>query len=1187
MKLRNNSRIWRSGVLLLLCLLLTSGAFAQRTTGAITGIAKDPNGAVVSGAKVTIENADTHQTIDLVTDAAGAFSAPNLQPGIYKVKVEADGFGLYSTTANVAVNATNTVNAGLKLGAAETTVEVDSTPNVVNTVQSTVQGTVTGTQIANLPLNGRNFLDLAQQQPGAQVIDGGNFDPTKAGLVGVSLGGRTGRTTKIQVDGVDISDGNVGTTVLNISNEAIQEFGIQQSQLDPSTDITSSGAVNIVTKSGTNKYHGSGFGLFRDSAYAADSRQDKSGGGSKPASSRKLYGGNVGGPVIHDKLFFHAEYEKNDTVNSASVSTPLFPQFTGSYGTPFYEYLAGGRIDWNATQKLKVFGRFNFNENNGVASGGASVGGTILQAFSNKNYANTTVAGADYASGNLSHSFRFSYLNFNNVIIDGNPLSGTPTTIDPAGTLPIALRIIGAIQVGPNRLAPQKTFQDNRQVKYDGSYFKGRHTLRFGADFNNIDMGGLANFYGIGATVRSRNTAGNRAFAAASPFAPGGIANPLNWPLVDNASGGPAAGAYSIRLGNGLGYFSPTPGEGEPFGYYNDKRTGLYFQDTWRYNDRVTFNAGLRWMYNTMIAPPFQRDPTLAAFDPSLTGFIHQPTDNFSPQGGFAWQLGSSGKTVIRGGAGLFYETNVLNNTLFDTVSNTVAGYGNLTTTNSGFPGSGGNLVLGPTGNTLFDFATQCVGAGLAATPNSCFGAPIGRVLPFVAQAQNLYQAAYRASIANYPLPGSKTPIASSFDVPFSGAIFDTHYHTPYSEQFNIGIQHEIKPGLVFSADYLRNVGRHFAQTIDRNRVGAANNLNLPAAQAAIAATLAQCGAANINAAIASCPTSVSGTGKATIADFAANGLSAGGAFGGNNRNFGTVAVIQSSGDSLFQAMQLRLSGNAFSAGWLKKVYTNLTYQYGSAEGAVGAGAAADQDFGGVAFSNDKPNSYFGPVTNDRRHQIGVTFLTELPWHFNLNTTSSFRSPQPSNITSGITGIAGEDIFLTDFDGDGTVGDPIAQVGAFNRSISAGDYNAYITGFNKANVGQFTPAGQAVIAAGLFTSAQLTSLKGTRQAELLAQSGNLGNPWFQNTDLRLSNKINIGERWVVEPMVEVFNVFNRQNYLPLTGLADGSALSVNDQTVNANGKPLSRVQNMTRAGIGLNFAPGVPRAFQFGVRLTF
>jgi len=377
----------------------------------------------------------------------------------------------------------------------------------------------------------------------------------------------------------------------------------------------------------------------------------------------------------------------------------------------------------------------------------------------------------------------------------------------------------------------------------------------------------------------------------------------------------------------------------------------------------------------------------------------------------------------------------------------------------------------------------------------------------------------------------------------------------------------------VLSADYLRNVGRHFAQTLDRNRVGAANNLNLVAGQAAVAATLAQCGAASVDAAILSCPGSVSGTGKATIADFANNGLVAGGAFGGNNRNFGTVAVIQTSGNSLFQALQLRLSGNVFSGGPLKKVFTNVTYQYGSATGAVGASAVADQDFGGAAFSNDHPNSYFGAVTNDRRHQIGVTFLVELPWHFNLNTTSQFRSRQPSNITSGVTSVAGEDIFLTDFDGDGTVGDPIAGVGSFERGINASNYNQYIADYNKANVGHFTPAGQAVVASGLMTAAQLTQLGATRQPELLAQAGALDNPWFQNTDLRLSNKIKIGERWVVEPMVELFNVFNRQNYLPLTGLADGSALSVNDATVNAGGARLSRVQNMTRAGIGLNFAP--------------
>src|SRR5581483_6144245 len=125
----------------------------------------------------------------------------------------------------------------------------------------------TADRIEDSPLNGRNFLALAALEPGVQIVAGGSFDPTKHQFAGDSIGGRSGRVTRIQVDGVDITDETVGTTVTNVSNESIQEFQVSQSTLDPSTDITSAGAVNIITRSGTNDFHGSAFGFFRDARW--------------------------------------------------------------------------------------------------------------------------------------------------------------------------------------------------------------------------------------------------------------------------------------------------------------------------------------------------------------------------------------------------------------------------------------------------------------------------------------------------------------------------------------------------------------------------------------------------------------------------------------------------------------------------------------------------------------------------------------------------------------------------------------------------------------------------------------------------------------------------------------------------------------------------------------------------------
>src|SRR6202022_849680 len=174
-----------------------------------------------------------------------------------------------SQVVPVQVGNTATFNAKLLVGLESQVIEVQASTVQVNTEQAIVQGVLTSDQVENLPVNGRNFLDLAQLEPGVQIQDGQNFDPTKAGYSSISFGGRYGRTARIEVDGVDVSDETVGTTTTDIPASAIQEFQISQSSLDMSTELTSSGSVNVTTKSGTNGFHGEAFGQFRDSSFSS------------------------------------------------------------------------------------------------------------------------------------------------------------------------------------------------------------------------------------------------------------------------------------------------------------------------------------------------------------------------------------------------------------------------------------------------------------------------------------------------------------------------------------------------------------------------------------------------------------------------------------------------------------------------------------------------------------------------------------------------------------------------------------------------------------------------------------------------------------------------------------------------------------------------------------------------------
>ncbi|HEX7771095.1 MAG TPA: carboxypeptidase regulatory-like domain-containing protein, partial [Pyrinomonadaceae bacterium] len=210
-------------VLAILCLFLfTPAAVAQHIRGALEGRVVDPNGAFVTNAQVKARHVSTNTEVNTTTNESGAFSFRNLEPGEYEIAIEGSGFRSFlAKHVIVKVGSVTPFEARLEIGEASAVIQVTAdTEAIVDNVRHTVDGVITTRQIDNLPLNGRNFLDLAQLEPGVQTRDGGDFDPTKNQFVGVSIGGRGGRATRIQVDGVDITDETVGTTTANLSNES-------------------------------------------------------------------------------------------------------------------------------------------------------------------------------------------------------------------------------------------------------------------------------------------------------------------------------------------------------------------------------------------------------------------------------------------------------------------------------------------------------------------------------------------------------------------------------------------------------------------------------------------------------------------------------------------------------------------------------------------------------------------------------------------------------------------------------------------------------------------------------------------------------------------------------------------------------------------------------------------------------
>src|SRR5258707_4280353 len=313
--MKNRWLVITLGIAAGMSLVVTPPAHAQATvgTGSIQGTILDPRGASVPAAKVRISSKETGQTITPEVTSSGDYNSSALKPGTYVVRVEAPGFKALEMTVTVQVGIVSSGSVNLEIGSSSTVVTVEASAVQLNTEQATVQGVMTTDQIEQLPIGGRNFLDLAQLEPGVQIQDGGNFDPTKKGFSSISFGGRFGRTARIEVDGLDISDETVGTTTQNISVGSIKEFQVSQSSLDLATELTSSGTVNITTRSGTNAIHGDGFFNYRGDATSAKF-------GNPPAVfDRKQYGVSLGGPIIKDKLFAFGSGERTTQDLLASV----------------------------------------------------------------------------------------------------------------------------------------------------------------------------------------------------------------------------------------------------------------------------------------------------------------------------------------------------------------------------------------------------------------------------------------------------------------------------------------------------------------------------------------------------------------------------------------------------------------------------------------------------------------------------------------------------------------------------------------------------------------------------------------------------------------------------------------------------------------------------------------------------
>ncbi len=678
------------------CYLFLSALYAADPTGTIAGTVLDPTGAVVATAKVTVTNTQTGLSREMQSASDGGFVFPLLPVGAYKLAVEATGFGRYQQTGlEVTADQSITLPVRLQLGSSTQTVEVTAGAAMVETRSGALSHVVNEKNIVELPLNGRNAAALVLLAPGAVDLRAGNSNGagdtvqtvTYPGAVSVAANGGRADTANYNLDGGSNQD-----TYTNVNNpfpnpDAIEEFSVQTNSFSAEYGRGSGAIVNVVTKSGTNNFHGSAFEFLRNGDLNARNffanRQDQ--------LKRNQYGGSFGGPIIKNKLFFFGTYQGTqlrDVVSGKSATVLTGPQRAGNFSTvtrqlvdpltkaPFagniiptsrldpvamkllqyiptatsadgiirydlpdkeHESQYMGRVDY-LVRNQRMYGRYLYTDYQRDAVVGSvnlltSTRGFDLPTHS-ASFNHTLTLGPT-----LLNSFVFSTSRNHSAILSGAPFSLSDLGVsNVAHSNPSELVIEATGYFTVNSGHPGQFDRDNIQVADSLHWVKGAHEIALGGDFMRSGFDGN-NTYRQNGAFRFRGTSYS--------------GNPLSDLMLGYADrflqGG---GEYTSRHGN-MG--------------------SLFVQDNFKMRRNLVLSVGLRW---DPFVPPADQKGRTECFVPGSrsTRFPNSPAgylfagDAGCPDGGFppSWKqfaprLGVSynpggGKTVIRAGTGLFYQ---------------------------------------------------------------------------------------------------------------------------------------------------------------------------------------------------------------------------------------------------------------------------------------------------------------------------------------------------------------------------------------------------------------------------------------------------------------------------------------------------------------------------------------------------
>jgi hypothetical protein len=984
-----------------------------------------------------------------------------------------------------------------------------------------------------LPINGRNYLNAGQLEPGVQAVDGRIFDPGKSGFQSLSINSQLGRTTHYDVDEVEAMDETRGASTLNLPADAVREVIVSRATPELFQSLNASGAVRVTTRAGEDEWHGDLFGNLRDRM--AGMAGFPSG---NPKYSRQQYGFGAGGAVIKDKafLFLGGERTKQDGVLPFASQDLILPSTAGTPTLPpsfnttalrsayFRENMLTARLDYNLSENMKWFVRLSYDNAN-------EIGPSDSQSnFRNQLNVPAAVFGMDWNRGRFVHSARFGYQKMVDAI---NPAL-SDSTIDPRA--PLLHMQIGSAAFGPSVAGPRQTIQRDLFGRYDSStVYKANHTIRFGGAVHRIAQG---DFYAPGnyASVSSSNGIdvinainGNPSLVPLIPGDPRGAADdPLNYPVG------------TVTIYNGLGNFSANSAFNRSTGGHFDTRIEGYLGDTFSLFPNLNISFGVNYVRDTgrnnsdlpavpcsaltnstiantppcpsgLILDQFGLIPNAVPPGPthqSLGQIVNQPDWNFAPQFGVAWDPGHNGRMVVRASAGLFYDNFLLQNAYQDRINRLSNGQYNR------------SLTLCPAGAVLFPNGTPVSSVVVSSEQTldiatQICGQPIGSVATAIQDLQSQFVEAQSA------VTGGPNVYSLANSVANFGGLLAPGFKTPRVVHMDFGIQKQMGERGMFSIDYVREIGTQFPMGIDTNHVGDASLLTdghslTPSANTyqaeldAINATLS----ANQASVAAGCPTShpalfagsssqaavncyLAAVPGATITDFARQGLDSSNAFcgpfpcsvlgkqqasfGGINPAVGSNIMYFPSGRSKYQGLHLAYKTSvANPTKRVQRMDIAMAYAWSRYRSNLAEpnGSGGDYSLMNVAEDYNRPHrGHFGSSGLDRTHQFTFIPTAELPRGLRLSMIAHLASPLPLSLyvpQQDGGGVAGE-IFRSDLTGDGKVGDLLGFIGSTGK-YSTSKLTQLLTNYNATFAGKLTPAGQALRSAGLFTPQQLALL---------------------------------------------------------------------------------------------------------------